>query len=161
MSVDFNQANQLSLRLIRLMKLIKSVRSHAPRLHPAVESAAYPIMFNLVDGPKRVSSVADCVHSDVSTVSRQASCLAAYGLLEKLQDPEDGRVWMLSLTTEGKELVEDLAQQRGEWFRRALQEWDATEVEQFSRLLERLTLGCEHEYERLMKRTEKTKETRP
>ncbi|WP_137121905.1 MarR family winged helix-turn-helix transcriptional regulator [Segeticoccus rhizosphaerae] len=150
MPVNVAEAGQLSVSLIRLMKLMKSIRTHAPRPHPAIESAAYPIMFTLVEGPQRVSRLADAVHSDVSTVSRQTSALAELGLLGKVQDPDDGRVWMLSLTAEGQELVQRLKEQRAEWFSYLLQDWDHADVVAFARSVDRLTTACDRERQRFM-----------
>ena len=80
MAISHDTAAQLSHELVRLMKLFQSLRQHAPRLHPGVDTASYPILFNLADGPRRVSDLAGCVHSDVSTVSRQVTGLVTHGL---------------------------------------------------------------------------------
>lgn len=149
MPVSTAEAGRLSISLIRLMKVMKSIRTHAPRLHPAIETAAYPIMFNLVAGPRRVSALAECVHSDVSTVSRQTSALVDHGLLEKVRDPEDGRGWLISLTSEGEDLIHRLGEQRAEWFAQLLGDWDASEVESFARSVDRLTEACERSHQRL------------
>ena len=87
MAISHDTAAQLSHELVRLMKLFQSLRQHAPRLHPGVDTASYPILFNLHDGPRRVSDLAGCVHSDVSTVSRQVSGLVTHGLVEKVPGP--------------------------------------------------------------------------
>lgn len=154
MPVSVDEAGRLSLSLIRLMKLLKSIRTHAPQAHPAIETAAYPIMFTLVDGPMRVSALADAVHSDVSTVSRQSSALVEHGLLGKVQDPGDGRAWMLSLTDEGDGLVRQLKQQRAQWFSGLLQGWDHDDVATFTQGVERLIASCEQERRRLTGATE-------
>ena len=82
MAISLETASRLSTDLVRVMKLFQSMRQHAPKLHPGVEPASYPILFNLVEEPRRVSLLADCIHSDVSTVSRQVTMLASYGLPE-------------------------------------------------------------------------------
>ena len=101
MAISHDTAAQLSHELVRLMKLFQSLRQHAPRLHPGVDTASYPILFNLHDGPRRVSDLAGRVHSDVSTVSRQVTGLVTHGLVEKVPDPQDGRAQVLSLTSAG------------------------------------------------------------
>ena len=116
MAVTLDAAADLSLSLIRIMKLFQSMRHHAPRLHPAVEASAYPVLFNLHAGPKRVSELADCVHSDVSTVSRQATAIVSHGLAEKVTDPADGRAQVITLTPEGIALLERIKDQRARWF---------------------------------------------
>jgi DNA-binding MarR family transcriptional regulator len=151
MAISHEAATELGMSLVRVMKLFTSIRQHAPRLHPGVEATAYPIMFNLVDGPRRVTVLADCVHSDVSTVSRQVSALVAHGLMEKLPDPGDGRATMLSLTAQGTALVERLKAQRSEWFRTMLHDWDADEVSAFIASLDRFADACEGSRDALVK----------
>lgn len=143
MAISQEVAAQLGHNLIRVVKLFGSMRQHAPRLHPGVDVAAYPIMFNLSHGPRRVSALADCVHSDVSTVSRQVSALVGHGLVEKLPDPQDGRVAMLSLTDEGAALIERLMEQRSAWFQDLLKDWEPAEATAFSASLDRFAGSVE------------------
>jgi DNA-binding MarR family transcriptional regulator len=150
MAISHDTAAQLSHELVRLMKLFQSLRQHAPRLHPGVDTASYPILFNLHDGPRRVSDLAGCVHSDVSTVSRQVTGLVTHGLVEKVPDPQDGRAQMLSLTTVGTDLLERLKDPRGEWFRSVLADWSEDEARAFIGSLERLMSGFEQSREQLL-----------
>ena len=50
------------------------------------------------EGPLRAGALADCIHSDPSTVSRQVAALVKDGLLERRADPDDGRASLLVLT---------------------------------------------------------------
>ena len=143
MAISLETASRLSTDLVRVMKLFQSMRQHAPKLHPGVEAASYPILFNLVGEPRRVSLLAECIHSDVSTVSRQVTMLASHGLLEKVADPLDGRAFMISLSAEGAELVERLKIGRGEWFRQMLQDWEPADAEAFHGYLERFAASFE------------------
>jgi DNA-binding MarR family transcriptional regulator len=143
MAISLDTATRLSTDLVRVMKLFQSLRQHSPKLHPGLEPASFPILFNLVDGPRRVSLLADCVHSDVSTVSRQVTTLVSHGLLEKVADTQDGRAFMVSLSAEGMDLVERLKVSRGEWFRRMLQDWKPGEAEAFGEYLERFATAFE------------------
>ena len=95
--------------LIRVFKLLQSVRAHAPRQHPGVDPMAYPLLFQLASRPMRVSELADLVHTDVSTVSRQVSTLVELELVSRDQDPDDGRAQALTLTAEGRRLLGDNA----------------------------------------------------
>ena len=143
MAISLETATRLSTELVRVMKLFQSMRQHAPKLHPGVEPASYPILFNLVEEPRRVSLLADCVHSDVSTVSRQVTMLVSHGLLEKVADPLDGRAYMVSLSAEGAELVERLKAARGEWFRQMLHDWDPADADAFNDQLDRFATSFE------------------
>lgn len=139
------RANELAQHLIRLIKLMHGARQHVPRIHPAVDPLAYPLLFHLNKGPQRVSALAECVHSDVSTVSRQVSALAMHGLIAKVADPEDGRAQVLTLTEPGSELLAAVHEQRGAWFQSLLEDWDEEDVDRFTEYLARLSDTVEGE----------------
>ena len=143
MAISLDNATQLNAELVRVIKLFHSMRQHAPKLHPGVEPASYPILFNLIDEPRRVSLLAECVLSDVSTVSRQVSTLVSHGLLVKVADPHDGRACMVSLSAEGTELVQRLKTGRTDWFRETLKDWEPAEAEAFGDLLKRFAASVE------------------
>ncbi|WP_270888765.1 MarR family winged helix-turn-helix transcriptional regulator [Pedococcus sp. 5OH_020] len=141
--LDPQSADRVSRGLIRVMKLMQVMRHHAPRIHPAVDAAAYPLLFNLAAEPRRVSALADCVHSDVSTVSRQVSTLVGHGLLEKLSDPDDGRAQVVRLSDEGHELLSRIQQHRNAWFGELLSDWTVDEAAAFAAQLERFAATLE------------------
>ena len=136
-TLDRATAERVSLGLIRVMKLMQALRHNAPRQHPAVDTAAYPVLFTVAAEPRRVSTLAELVHSDISTVSRQVTTLAAHGLLEKVSDPEDGRAQVVRLTPEGEALVARIQHTRNEWFARLLADWDHDDAADFAAHLER------------------------
>jgi DNA-binding MarR family transcriptional regulator len=94
-------------------------------------------LFSLSGTPQRVSAVADTIHSDVSTVSRQVSHLVHHGLLEKIGDPDDGRAQLLSLSPSGHEVIEKLVRGRGQWFGELLASWSDDDVRAFDTYLRR------------------------
>ena len=143
MAISLDDATRLSIEMVRVMKMFAAMRLHAPKVHPGVEPASYPILFNLGAGPQRVSLLAEHVYSDVSTVSRQVSTLVSHGLLEKVTDPQDGRACMVSLSAEGIALVEHLKASRGEWFRQLLQDWEPADAQAFGDYLERFAASFE------------------
>jgi DNA-binding MarR family transcriptional regulator len=150
--LDRGTTDRVSLGLVRLMKLLQSMKLHAPRLHPAVDATAYPLLFNLLAQPRRVSALADVIHSDVSTVSRQVSTLVGHGLLEKVSDPEDGRAQVVRLTDEGHTLLHAIQQQRTEWFRDLMDDWTPDQVSDFADHLERFGSALETNRESLLRR---------
>jgi DNA-binding MarR family transcriptional regulator len=150
--LDRQTAERVSLGLIRLMKLLQALRQHAPRIHPAVDATAYPILFNLAAEPRRVSVLADCVHSDVSTVSRQVSTLESHGLVDKVSDPDDGRAQVVRLSDEGQTLIAGIQQQRTEWFRELMDDWTPEEASDFADHLERFGGALEKSREQLQTR---------
>ena len=143
--LDRETAERVSVGLIRLMKVLQAMRQHAPRIHPAVDATAYPILFNLAAEPRRVSVLAELVHSDVSTVSRQVSTLEGHGLVAKVSDPADGRAQVVQLSAEGKTLLAGIQQQRTEWFRELMGDWTPEEASDFAGHLERFGADLERQ----------------
>ena len=113
-------ADEIGSQLVRLVRLIerKQARYHAE--HPdAVERATYLLLVHLVkDGPRRAGALADAVHSDPSTVSRQVAHLVRLGLVERTADPVDGRATLLAATAEGRRVFEENRQLRHRAHRR-------------------------------------------
>jgi DNA-binding MarR family transcriptional regulator len=130
---------ELGNELIRLVKVLSAMRQHAPRLHPGLDAAAFPIMFTLTEGPLRVSEIAGRIHSDVSTVSRQTAGLIQMGLLSRESDPSDGRAVRLSLTETGTDVLDRLKAVRAELLSGALADWTTEDVHACHDYLTRLT----------------------
>ncbi len=137
MPVNPDTAEAMATTLVRVMKVMASMRQHAPRHHPAIDSSHYPLLFTVAGEPRRVSVVAESIHSDVSTVSRQVSHLAQHGLIEKIGDPDDGRAQLLSLTPTGVEVIEKLVRDRGQWFELLLASWSDDDAQTFEHFLTR------------------------
>lgn len=143
---DTDPADELAAALIRTLKTLQAVRHTMPRHHPAVDPLSYPVLFALCGGPSRVGDLAGALHSDISTVSRQASSLSAHGLIDKGPDPDDGRAQLLSLSPEGSDLLERARRARARMFAELLREWDGEDVTRFTTYLDLLsdTLRDQH-----------------
>lgn len=124
--------------LIRVVKLLHVARQRAPRHHPLVDPMAYPLLFNLSRGALRVSDLADAVHADVSTVSRQVSTLVDLGFVTRGPDPDDGRAQVLGVTDEGTALLTAIREGRDRWLQGLLADWTDDEVRSLSTQLARL-----------------------
>jgi DNA-binding MarR family transcriptional regulator len=118
--------------LVRVVKLLHHVRQQAPRQHPQVDPMAYPLLFNLKVAPMRVSALADVLHSDVSTVSRQVSTLVDLGFVVRGPDPDDGRAQALSLADEGSALLTAIRDDRDRWLQGLLADWSDDDVTSFT-----------------------------
>ncbi|MFC7490311.1 MULTISPECIES: MarR family winged helix-turn-helix transcriptional regulator [unclassified Knoellia] len=123
--------------LVRSLKLMSVVRQRAPRVHAKVDPIGYPLMFNLRDEPRRVSEIAERVHLDISTVSRQVSALVTQGLVAKVADPSDGRAQMLTLTDDGRQLLTDIRDRRNTWLAEVVHDWSDADLATFDSLLTR------------------------
>lgn len=128
----------LGEQLVRVVKLLHVARQRAPRQHPLVDPMAYPLLFHLSRGEQRVSDLADAVHADVSTVSRQVSTLVDLGFVTRGPDPDDGRAQVLGLTDEGDALLVALREGRDRWLQGLLADWTDDDVRSLSTQLARL-----------------------
>ncbi|HEX3787859.1 MAG TPA: MarR family transcriptional regulator [Pseudonocardiaceae bacterium] len=122
---------------IRLMK--RGVAQLGPGLRrDGLEYAAFALLAQvIVDGPKRITVLAEVVHADPSTVSRQTAALVRHGLLERRPDPVDGRASILAATAEGERVFEENRKQSCAWMAEMLTGWSTDEVEQLAGLLAR------------------------
>ena len=136
---DFEVADKLGRELVRFVRLINYFKTHVTKPTKGVEGSAYPLLGSLVfDGPRRMTALAEAVHSDPSTVSRQISSLVSGGLVERQADPVDGRACLLAATAQGHELFDELRRTRTEHLAALLSGWDRDDqlrlVELFGRL---------------------------
>lgn len=105
-----------------------------------VEWSAHVLLRHLQsEGPKRAGELAECVHVDPSTVSRQVAALVRGGLLERRADPADGRASLLVLTDRAHSVLADHARLRLDRFSEMLHDWSEDDLERFGALLERFT----------------------
>jgi DNA-binding MarR family transcriptional regulator len=94
-------------------------------------------------GPMRTSDIAECLHSDPSTVSRQVAALVKDGLLQRRADPEDGRASLLVPTERAHQVLADHDEIRVQHFARMLQDWNERDLHRFATLLRRFTTDFE------------------
>ena len=130
--VTREEGNAVFIALLRVQKLLLAARQTAPRAHPGVDVAAYPVLFVIAgNGTARVSDIAATLHNDVSTVSRQVSTFVTHGLVAKDVDPSDGRAHVVSLTDAGRDALQQIQDTRATWFQGLLTDWEAPETAAF------------------------------
>jgi DNA-binding MarR family transcriptional regulator len=132
-------SGELSAQLIRLIRLINSMKVHAAaKQRHGIEFTSYVLLFQLVrTGPQRLSSLAECVHADISTVSRQVSTLVEHGLVEKRPDDLDRRAALLAATDAGLHLFSRMRRERNAMFNDVLDGWTPEEIATLTSLLTR------------------------
>ena len=128
--------------LIRVMKAHKSVHGTGVA---GVDPAAAGLLLTIGARQVRVSELAQCMVTDVSTVSRQVSNLAEAGLVDKVPDPSDRRVAIVELTDDGRRAAEALRSVRLDWFARLFTDWSDSDIQQLELFLRRLvkSVSCE------------------
>lgn len=148
-------ASALGDELVRVVKLMHVARQRAPRQHPLVDPMAYPLLYTISRGPSRVSELADAVHADVSTVSRQVSTLVDLGFVSREADPDDGRAQVLAVTPEGEDLLLALRENRERWLQGLLADWKDDDVRSLTTWLARLRGDLEASFTTTTGRTER------
>lgn len=124
--------------LVRVMRKSKARMTADGR--DDAESATHAVLHTVAaGGPMRASELAGCVHSDLSTVSRQAAGLVADGLLERRADPVDGRASLLALTEAGEAAVAAREASRVAFFARVLDGWTEGDLRQFASMVSQFT----------------------
>ncbi len=131
--------------LVRLLRLVGSVKAQAAARAPnGLDWSAYGVLFHLVThGPQRSKALAERMHTDPSTVSRQASALVDLGLVERHPDPDDGRAALLGASPQGHELFATMRTHRDQMFAAVLADWDPQDAALFTELLGRFNLDFE------------------
>jgi DNA-binding MarR family transcriptional regulator len=142
---DLALADDVSGQLIRLVRLVDRRHAQYQAEHPdAVERATYFLLVHLVKGgPQRAGALAEAVHSDPSTISRQVAHLVRLGLVERMADPEDGRATLLTATDEGRRVFEENRRMRIERFAGLLSDWPVEDRRKFAELLDRFATAFE------------------
>lgn len=136
---DLEVASRIGTGLGRLIRLIK--RAHVGE---ELDRPSFMLLHTLVGiGPSRVTTLAAAVHSDPSTVSRQAADLVGLGLLERDPDPGDGRASLLTVTDSGTALLDRARQRRDERITAIIESWQPVEREQLADLIDRFIAGYE------------------
>lgn len=130
------------VRFARLMK--RSGARFASQQRDGVEQAAYYLLAVLAtEGPQRTTALAEAVHSDTSTVSRQVGALVRHGLVERQADPADGRACLLAATPTGATCFDQQRRARTAQIADVLGHWTSEDLRTVASLLERLNTDFE------------------
>jgi DNA-binding MarR family transcriptional regulator len=139
-AAELDIADELGVQLIRFLRTMNKAKSAVSKQGPdGIERAAYAILFQLIhEGPQRTSKLAEALHAEISTISRQSSSLVQHGLVQRQSDPEDGRACLLAPTEEGLRVFEENRKQRNQWLAEVLADWPEEDQLRLNALLDRL-----------------------
>lgn len=119
-----------------MMTLGRRMRQRLPG--DEIDFSSLPLLKTLCHhGPMRLSTLAGELGLDASTVSRHARQLEDRGLLERTDDPDDGRASRVMASTQGAECLEKSAQARRAMVAEVLEHWPAEDRELLRELLTR------------------------
>ena len=124
------------VQLVRGLRELHGAISAASR-HP-VDASGAMVLSRLEDlGPVRLSTLAQVLCLDISTVSRQVPVLERQGWVARERDPEDQRAQLLDLTDAGREVLTEVRRSRNEVLTRLLPDWTEKQLDAFAAQLHR------------------------
>lgn len=118
---------QLNLMFAKARTLWKE---SAARVHPELQPSGYKLLtFVARSGGTNAHQLADCFEMDKSVVSRQVRMLEDLGLLESRPDEHDGRLRVLTATTEASAALAAVRADHAKRMRAAMIELEPGEIE--------------------------------
>ncbi|GAA1808134.1 MarR family transcriptional regulator [Luedemannella flava] len=122
-----------------LMRRAEATRRSGSAPHRTLDRAAYLILRRLDGaGAQSVTSVAESLGLDGSTVTRQVTAMERDGLVRRQRDPGDGRVTIVEPTPVGLRRMHGVRAAREELYRQLLAGWPHDERAELARLLTKL-----------------------
>lgn len=94
-------------------------------------------------GPQRLSDLPKEIPLDLSTISRHCASLTRDGLLERAEDPTDGRAVRVNLTLTGRAHLAHLRSEKAELLKRATKDWKQEDISELMRLLNQMSEDLE------------------
>lgn len=134
---------ELGRQLVRFGRAMVRYKARQAASVGETAGAAYGLLFPLAERPQRAGALADAVHADPSTVSRQIAQLVDRGLVERQPDPADGRACVLVPTAAGHETMDALRRRRDEHLAAVLRHWPSDDVDTLVGLLSRFITDFE------------------
>ncbi|HSV41590.1 MAG TPA: MarR family transcriptional regulator [Nocardioidaceae bacterium] len=120
-----------------LMALGRRMRQRLPE--DTLDFSVVPVLKTLgTCGPMRLSSLAEALELDASTVSRHVKQLEDRGFLGRTTDPDDGRASRIEVTDAGREAFTQHIGRRRDIVAAALEDWDDADRDSLRALLDRL-----------------------
>jgi DNA-binding MarR family transcriptional regulator len=129
---------------LELLKLVRHLETFGRKssLYREVDRAGYLALRTLDSlGPSCINGLAQELHLDSSTVTRQVSVLESGGFVTREVDPNDGRSWLIDLTSQGRKAMRAVERGRREAIDSMLDGWKSEEVHELARTIAKLNLA--------------------
>ena len=129
---------------LELIKLVRHLETFGRKssLYEEVDRAGYLALRTLdALGPSCVNRLAQELHLDSSTVTRQVGVLESGGFVTRTVDPNDGRSWLIDVTPEGRRTMRVVERGRRRAIDSMLHEWATDEVHDLARVISKLNLA--------------------
>jgi DNA-binding MarR family transcriptional regulator len=139
-----DSVDDLDVVELELLKLVRHLETFGRRssLYQEVDRAGY-IALRTLDGlgPSCINRLAQELHLDSSTVTRQVGVLESGGLVTRHVDPNDGRSWLIDLTSRGRKAMRTVERGRHHAIDSMLRGWSTEEVHDLARMITKLNLA--------------------
>ena len=136
--------NALGVVELELLKLVRHLETFGRKssLYKEIDRAGYLALRTLdATGPRCINGLAQELHLDSSTVTRQVSVLESGGFVSRRVDPDDGRSWLIELTPSGRRTMRTVERGRSQALDSTLDSWKPEEVQELARMLSKLNLA--------------------
>jgi DNA-binding MarR family transcriptional regulator len=137
-------ADDLDVVELELLKLVRHLETFGRKssLYREVDRAGYLALRTLDGfGPSCINGLAQELHLDSSTVTRQVSALESGGFVNRQVDPNDGRSWLIDLTPRGRKAMRTVERGRRQAIDSMLVDWQPEEVHDLARTVAKLNLA--------------------
>ena len=129
---------------LELLKLVRHLETFGRRssVYQEVDRAGY-IALRTLDGlgPSCINRLAQELHLDSSTVTRQVGVLESGDLVNRHVDPNDGRSWLIDLTALGRKAMRTVERGRHHAIDSMLRDWSTEERHDLARMITKLNLA--------------------
>lgn len=133
--VNDDSLEVLELEIAMMVRALRT-RTFENDKKQELKRASYLILLLISkNGPMGVKSIAEKLHLDISTVSRQAAGLMEDELLKKKQSETDRRSYLYDINDKGHDVILHIRQGRKQRFAKIIDEWEDKEIEDFAHLL--------------------------
>jgi DNA-binding MarR family transcriptional regulator len=134
-------AEDLDVVELELLKLVRHLETFGRKssLYQEVDRAGYLALRTLDGlGPSCINNLAQELPLDSSTGTRQVGVLESSGLVTRHVDPNDGRSWLIGLTSRGRKALRTVERGRQHAIDSMLRGWPAGEVHHLARMITKL-----------------------
>lgn len=134
-----SEIDDVARELVLLFRGLKGLhRQVLAEVGVRVELPATAVLTTLAErGSQRLSTVAEVLDLDLSSVSRQVSALEREGWVARERDPADSRAVLLDLTDAGRAVLDRVREARVAHLAARLPGWSTDELRAFSGSLAR------------------------
>jgi len=135
---DPELAARLRLAIARIARRLRQQAGSGMEASPTLVAALATVE---KDGPLTPSALASAERIQRPTATRVVAKLEAAGLVTRTPDPDDGRVWRVAITAEGRTLLKRIRSRKNQYLAKQLRRLEPEELAtlaQATRILERL-----------------------